>query len=257
LEYNLTKTEVQEMAAFFENLSGRNAFEFVDGSDIYRDQSGFIEDYSLRPLSVDAYSMRVNAVVVTNAPILSWSGKSFVNESAPTFSVGAFETFDVTFSGGASDNQLNNFFYYTGAGGSVTAAEGPLQASTLFSNEFSLFKPDVVSSIDVEPSISVVDFKNSFPDRVKTKKNIHSIRSIKLNFKNRTNKETKALLHFLEGKAGYRRFRYDMPDEVLNRPKVWYSPSWQHTWNYYDSNNVSVELVEDPLGIIPDETRVT
>lgn len=257
LNYNLGKTEAQEMAAFFENLSGRNAFEFIDGSDIYQDQSGFLESYSLRPLSVDTYSMRATATITTNATILNWSGKSFVDESAPSFAAGSFEKYDVVFSGDASTNKLNNFYYYTGDNGSVNANEGPEQPSTLFSKEFLAFKPDVVSEITIEPTIAAVSFKNSFPDRIKTKKNIHAVKNLKLDFKNRTNKETKALLHFLESKAGYRRFRYDMPDKVLNRPKVWYSPSWEHTWNYYDSNNIKVELIEDPLGIIPDETRVT
>jgi hypothetical protein len=60
-------------------------------------------------------------------------------------------------------------------------------------------------------------------------------------------------MHFLENKAGYRKFYNQIPS-VYNKPKVFYAPSWTHTWNYVDSHTIEVNLIEDPLGVIPTGT---
>jgi hypothetical protein len=57
-------------------------------------------------------------------------------------------------------------------------------------------------------------------------------------------------MHFLENKGGYRRFLHYAPS-IYNRPKVFYSPSWNHTWKYYNSHDIEVNFIEDPLGVIP------
>ena len=72
-------------------------------------------------------------------------------------------------------------------------------------------------------------------------------------FNNISDKQLKTMLHFLENKGGYRRFKHQIPS-VYNRPKVYYSPKWTHTWNYVNSNTLSVELKEDPMGVIPTGT---
>jgi hypothetical protein len=60
-------------------------------------------------------------------------------------------------------------------------------------------------------------------------------------------------MHFLENKGGYRRFAHE-PPSVYNRPKVFYAPSWNHTWVYANSHDIEVSLIEDPLGVIPTGT---
>jgi uncharacterized protein YjbI with pentapeptide repeats len=57
------------------------------------------------------------------------------------------------------------------------------------------------------------------------------------------------MLHFLESHLGYLKFKYTSP-KIYNRPKIFYAESWSHTWNYKDSHNLTVSLVEDPLGIL-------
>ena len=61
------------------------------------------------------------------------------------------------------------------------------------------------------------------------------------------------MLHFLERKGGYRRFEHQIPS-LYDRPKVYYCPEWSHTWVSYNSNDLTVELIEDPLGVIPTGT---
>lgn len=263
LRYTLNTSEAQEMVVFFENLSGRNPFEFSDGTSIYKDQSGYLESYSLKPVNVNVYNMDASIVVTDNSSLFNWSGKAFVDEDGPAwnFVPPAPVPPDLTtkfqviyFESGA--NKFNNFYYAVLDGAPMNGIlNNPANRPEYWSNEFSIFQPDIISDMSVSPDITEINFKNSYLERVKAKNNIHAIKTIKLQYKNRTDQECRALLHFLEGKAGYRRFEYTIP-QIFNRPKVFYSPSWQHVWNYKDSNDITVELIEDPLGVIPDETSV-
>jgi phage-related protein len=151
------------------------------------------------------------------------------------------ETFPVT------ENKLNNF-YYSSDNHKPTAGITPGTASSLFKQDF-FFEPDIAIQNTVNLKVSEINFKNSFSQNIKTKKNTAAL-NLTYKFSNITTQKAKAILHFLENKGGYRRFRVNM-NSVYNRPKVFYSPSWTHTWKYEDSHDIEVQLIEDPLGIIP------
>jgi phage-related protein len=87
---------------------------------------------------------------------------------------------------------------------------------------------------------------------MKTRKNLAPI-NFNYKFSKISTRQAKAIMHFLENKAGYRRFLHN-PPSVYNRPKVFYSPSWTHSWSYEDSHDLTVSLIEDPLGVIPTGT---
>jgi phage-related protein len=111
------------------------------------------------------------------------------------------------------------------------------------------FEPDIGIQNSVNLKISKLNLKNSFSQNIKTQKNIAAL-NLTYKFTNITTQKAKAILHFLENKGGYRRFRVNM-DSVYNKPKVFYAPSWTHTWKYEDSHDIEVELIEDPMGVIP------
>ena len=103
-----------------------------------------------------------------------------------------------------------------------------------------------------------LNYENSFTQRLKTSDNIASM-GVTYTFKGISERQTKAMLHFLENKGGYRRFRFGITGAdgflpIYNRPKVGHSPKWAHTWRYFDSNDLQVTLIEDPLGVIPTGT---
>jgi len=83
-------------------------------------------------------------------------------------------------------------------------------------------------------------------------KNNNAVVPMSYNFSNISNKQLKSMLHFLENKNGYRRFKHQIPS-VYNRPKVYYCDSWSHSMVYKDTNSLQVSFTEDPLGIIPDK----
>jgi hypothetical protein len=76
---------------------------------------------------------------------------------------------------------------------------------------------------------------------------------INYTFSNIDTDQLKGMLHFLESKNGYKRFKHQV-SAVYNRPKVYVCRKWKHTWNSFDSHNLEVFLEEDPLGIVPDRT---
>ena len=58
------------------------------------------------------------------------------------------------------------------------------------------------------------------------------------------------MLHFLENKGGYRRFKHQIKS-VYNKPKVFMCPSWSHTFVYNNNHNLQVSFQEDSLGVLP------
>ena len=123
-----------------------------------------------------------------------------------------------------------------------------LDVNPMWTQNF-FFEPDLGLQNNVDLKVGKINFKNSFPQRMKTEKNIAKT-DFNYKFTNITTKKAKAIIHFLENKGGYRRFLHNAPS-IYNRPKVFYAPSWNHTFKYYDSHDIEVNLIEDPLGIIP------
>jgi hypothetical protein len=60
------------------------------------------------------------------------------------------------------------------------------------------------------------------------------------------------MLHFLETHLGYKPFVYYYGDEVINKNRVFYCPTWTHTFNYKDSNTITATFVEIPNPTIPE-----
>lgn len=172
--------------------------------------------------------------------LVDWSG------SSRTWDYGSYKKYDIIYYP-TSTNKLNNFYYCMEdhVSSSLTL---PLAVNSKWTQEF-FFEPDIGFQNEVSIASSKLEFKNSFPLRIKTKNNIAPLR-MAYKFSNIDDRQLRAMLHFLENKGGYRRFRHQVPS-VYNRPKVFICSEWSHTWNYYNSHDLEVKLTEDPLGIIP------
>ena len=163
-----------------------------------------------------------------------------------TWDYGSYKKYDIIYYP-TNTNQLNNFYYCTEDHVS-TGETSPTGSNSKWTQEF-FFEPDIGFQNEVSMASSKIEFKNSFPLRIKTKNNIAPLR-MAYKFSNIDDRQLRAMLHFLENKAGYRRFRHQVPS-VYNRPKVFICSEWSHTWNYFNSHDLEVKLTEDPLGIIP------
>jgi len=251
--YETNETNARNLANFFESKSGYLPMEFnADNSGIYKNVTGFCNSYKVSPVNNQHFNVSAAVVVDTAPNLLNWSGNNFTNLNFQGWvPSNSYKKYDVVYSG-VSSNNLNNFYYCTGDHSS-SSANSPTGASTNWTQKF-FFEPDQNQSFEVGIKSDVIDFKNSFTQRLGGEKNTKNIAKfdINYNFTNISNHQLKSMLHFLENKAGYRRFEHQIPS-LYNRPKVYHCPSWTHTWVYSDTNNLTVTFVEDPLGVIPTE----
>jgi hypothetical protein len=74
------------------------------------------------------------------------------------------------------------------------------------------------------------------------------LKQFKISFKGISDAEARCILHFLISKQGYRKFQYILP-KIYNQNKYFYAPQWEHTFVYKNVNDITVTLVEDPLGV--------
>ena len=250
IKYKVNETNARKLAAFFENQSGINQIEFIADTRTYKTVSGFINEYGVNFVNNQHFEVGARISVDGAPTLVNWSGGNFANVPfqgwVPSRS---YKKYDVVFSG-VNQNKLDNFYYCSGDHSS-NASNSPTGNSSAWTQKF-FFEPKIGASALVGIKSDRQQFNNSFRQRLKTNDNISTF-NMSYNFTNISDHQLKSMIHFLERKGGYRRFEHQIPS-VYNRPKVYYSPSWTHTWVAFNSNNLSVELVEDPLGVIPTGT---
>jgi len=252
-DYNLTFRVRDEEAAqvlnYLESRSGTLPVVMNDASSIYKTISGFADDFSWAARSNSENEISARIVIDNRSPQLNWSGLAFVNhnlqqwsngESVPKYSIRYFEA--------DNQNKFNNFFYCTGAHVS-SVSNAPFSSGSMWTQDLFLDQ-SFEYSVATKPDVSRIEFANSFYQRVYDKKNIHSIENLTIKFNGLTDAQTKAILHFAESKFGELKFSY-RPPKIYNRDKVFFCPSWRHTWVYQNSNSVELDLIEDTLGILP------
>jgi len=263
LRFDLNEFESQRLIDFIESKQGIRAFEFSDASDFYAPLIGFCSEYSVNHMNKNHYEVAVRFEVDQVPSLLNWKNGSFINYEIGTWVENTdYEKYDILYFdindfdstqqviGVNPDgiNKLNKFYYAAYDHNSLLGVDSqPTDEISPWRQDF-FFEPDIGLQNDVQLSILKNEFKNSFVQRVKTKKHIGAI-NLNYKFTNITTKKALAILHFLENKGGYRRFRLDMKS-IYNKPKVFYCPSWTHTWKSFNSHDIEVRLIEDPIGII-------
>ena len=253
LRYDVNETGARNLANFFESKSGSLDFEFTpDNSGIYKTVSGYCNNYAINFVNNQHFEVAADIAIDDAPTLLNWSGNSFTNIPFRDYDYSiAYQKYDVVYTG-INENKLNNFYYCSGDHTS-SDTNSPTGTSTMWTQKF-FFKPDIETQNDVQIKVDAPDYKNSFVKRIlpKGETNISTF-GMQYTYSNITDKQLKAMLQFLENKGGYRRFEHQVPS-VYNQPKVYYCPEWSHTWNYFNSNTLTVSLVEDPLGVLPTGT---
>lgn len=245
--FTVRSGDAQKMMNFFESQSGTGYFAITDDSQIYRTLNGFANNFSISMQGNSLYNVDLAFSVERNSSFLDWSGMSFVNYDFKNWRVGAtYEKYQPVYFETQKDSLIKNFFYakqtHLSSYVNIPTNESFWTQDFFYENDFGL-------SVDTEPTIDYLNFRNSFTQRIKSQDNIHSFKKIDLSYKNISDFKLKSMLHFLESHLGYMKFRFDCP-QIYNRPKIFYAETWSHSWNYKDSNNLTVTLVEDPLGIL-------
>ena len=247
--FNFTTNEEQakKIVNFFESQSGTGYFGIADSSLIYQTLYGFANGFDISMDHNNLYNISLNFSVERNSSALDWSGMSFVNYLFEEWQTGkTYSKYQPVYFETQKDNLIKNFFY---AKESHTSSLNKAPTNENYWTQEFFFEDDLGLKVDTEPTIDFLNFKNSFPQRIKSQDNIHTFRKLELGFKNLSDFKLKSMLHFLESHLGYLKFQFNLP-KIYDRPKIFYAESWTHTWNYKDSHNLTVALAEDPLGIL-------
>jgi len=249
LSFQLNDANAQKLINYLESRSGVLPVSLSDSSSIYKPITGFADEFSWATKGNLENDISLKAVVDNRSPQLNWSGLAFVDNTFKIWKTGELvQPYEIRYFDYDGQNKFNNYFYCTGEHFS-TYENGPFSSGSLWTQNLFL-NESLDYSISSKPDVSKMEFNNSFYSRIKTKKNIHSIENLTLKFEGLSDVQTKAILHFAESKFGELKFQYQIP-KIYNRPKVFYCPTWRHTWIFQNSNTVELDLVEDSLGILP------
>jgi phage-related protein len=138
-----------------------------------------------------------------------------------------------------------DYGYYWFTGNNNTTLKGqneyPTGDNSLFTQKF-YFSPDLDYSIPSSPRYLINELESSAPvfEQDGINKNILEI---SFSFSNRSDKETSAILKYLDSKLGFQIFEIDLPQPYNKKIDV-YCPEWQHTYKYKNCHDITVKLLE-------------
>ena len=212
------------------------------------------------------FDLNLNLIKNSHSYIFDWDGSAYLDTG--TFHTGwtsgvNYEEFDVVYytgyvTGGYENatNDVNRIdsFYYCKSGHLSEGLVGhePTGTGNFWGREF-FFKPDDDVSIDMDKSPTIDSFQKSFIGFNKKSGNENLIRGLTLSFKNRSDKETRAIMHFIEKHENARPFRLTLP-QLYNKKKYFVAKSMKHTFVYKDCNDI--EIVVDEIIRYVDEIRL-
>jgi len=260
MSYEVVEEEAQKIVNFLESKEGHEPVNFDTDPTVYRTANGYCTNYSLNQTEANNYTVTAVIDVTEAANHFSWTGLNFLNPDPRSSSYKAnrwkYKKDDVVYDQreeGLYKDRMNSFYYCTKDHDSSDDTVDYLRDSEYFTQDF-FWAPDVGQSNNVEIDVSRFGDKNGLTVRRKIKDNISTF-PINYEFKNITTKQLKAMLHFLESKGGYKRFKHQI-NGVYNRPKIFVCKTWRHTWDTYDSHTLQVTFEEDPLGVYPKRKTV-
>jgi phage-related protein len=141
-----------------------------------------------------------------------------------------------------ADNNVEGYYWYTGTSNAIlNDSTSPTGSNSLFTNKF-YFKPDIDYSIPVSPRFLKNEYEMTAPAFENDGIN-KTVLTFDFAFNNRSDKETIALLKFLDNKAGFKIFEIDLPAPYNKTVNV-YCPEWSHTYKFYNNHDISAKFLE-------------
>jgi phage-related protein len=245
LVYKTNEDGAKKLANYYESSEGVDLLEVNTDPSIYKAVSGYCTNYSINHINKQNYEVKTTIEVVDAPGLLNWRSMNFLNYNLEEWEeTKEYKKHDIVYRD-VYDLKLNNF-YYCKEDHVSSLANAPEQAESSWTQDF-FWEPDLGTNTQVD--LGAVRYEGGISVFNKIKKNTATF-PINYVFSNISDKQLRAMLHFLENKCGYRRFKHKIPS-VYNRPKVFICPSWNHTFVYSDNHNLQVNFEEDPIGILP------
>lgn len=267
---NKTEEEARSFLSFVETVSRSSSgvFNFNTANqgvqlsfpnNIYGPMREFnIQDYSFK-FHDGLFDIDLKTIKNGFSSFLNWSGSSYIDTASlqGTWSNGTpYSKFDVVYFptynlAGFSNNAYSNFdptanrikkFYYCSEDHTSSADTSPTGSNPKFTRSF-FYDPDDDVTISTNKKSEINKLKDSFYSFAKTNGNDGLIRDLTLNFKNRTDKEAKSIIHFMEKHENYMPFDLPIP-QLYTRRKLFVCKSMTHKFVYKDCNDISITIDE-------------
>jgi len=140
----------------------------------------------------------------------------------------------------------SGWYYYTGNSETIaTNDNGPIGNNTLWTKKEFYWHLNKGASFNEAPRFFKQNFQNDYLVRVQDGLN-KSLLELNITFVSRSDKEAKAILHFLEKHRGSDQFLFT-PPAPYNKRKAFLCTSWTHNLKFKDNNNISVKFIEQPI----------
>jgi phage-related protein len=253
---NRTEFESRKIISFFESLRGTGYFSYTDPASIYQPVNLFCNDIQTDFTVNNIYNLKVNLSTDQAAPLLKWNGMFITGTNLRgnwSTSTDYFKYDIVRHTGSATypknTSNLYDSYYYCMK--DHTSQSSPINNSNLPSDKWSqdfFYQPTYSTVLNKKTSVLKTDLPYSFVKKSDFGKHANILNRFDIQFKGVSDVETRSILHFLASKQGYRKFQYKIP-KIYNRNKFFFAPEWQHTFVYKNVNDISITLVEDPIGV--------
>lgn len=251
---NRKEEQARQIVGFFESLQGTGYFAYTDPAQIYKPLNLFVNNIDNTYNENDLYNINVSASTDQSSTLLNWNN-SFVTGSniKGDWAVSTiYSKYDVVrYTGNATfpsnTGNLYDSFYYCKQSHTSQSTLNPSSVDNVnWSKEF-FFQPTYSTQVSKETSIIKTELPYSFTKRTNFGLHANTLKQFRLDFKGVSDTEARCILHFLISRQGYKRFQYKIP-KIYNQYKLFYAPQWQHTLVYKNVNDISITLIEDPVG---------
>jgi phage-related protein len=256
---NRKQEDARKIAGFFESLHGTGYFLYTDPAQIYKPINLFLNSLDNSYNENDLHT--INATLSTDqiSTILNWSqplitGSTIKGDWTTSTS---YQKHDVVrYTGNATfpsnTGNLYDSFYYCKESHTSQSSVTPASVDTIKWSKDFFFQPTYSTPLSKETAVIKTELPYSFTKRTNFGLHANALKSFRLDFKGVSDAEARCILHFLIGRQGYRRFQYKIPT-IYNQFKIFYAPQWTHTFVYKNVNDISVTLIEDPLGRVSED----
>jgi surface protein len=250
------------------NTTGSSGVEiaFPTGSIYKNIDNLLIQDYDFK-FHNGLFDIDLNLLKNGYSSLFDWSGSSYLNTE--NFYTGwepgvNYKEFDVIYYPEYLEQNSDYFltgnyykiadrrenFYYCSSGHVSGPTNSPTGSGSAWSRSF-FYEIDDDISIGSDRSSNIFELKDSFSSFIKSNQNDGLIKDLSLSLKNRSDKEARSIIHFIEKNEDYRPIELTLP-QLYNKKKFFVVKSFNHKFVYKDCNDIEITLDEIFLFKKPD-----
>lgn len=219
----------------YENVSMDLFYPYKNNAKIY------FESLNYKSVDSDINNLSINCTTAYDSS-LDYKGYLITDKLAirPFTPNRKYEKHDVVY---YNDESISGgYYWYTGNSTFfLNFSQSPTGNNSLFTKKF-YFKPDLDFEIPLNPRFLKNEYEMTSVAYEQDGIN-KNILDLSLSFTNRSDKETFAILKFLDDKCGFKLFEFTLP-QPYNKQLTFYCPQWNHTYKFKDNHDITVKFLE-------------